>query len=72
MEDFYFNESDLVDGSLFIAGVEPGDFVVIDGNGELCFPDMQAVTNDGVKGTSVHFRSNFDHGSDYRIKYIAN
>ena len=72
MEDFYFNESDLVDGSLFIAGAEPGDFVVIDGNGELCFPDMQAVTNDGVKGTSVHFGSNFDHGSDYRIKFIAN
>ena len=72
MEDFYFNESDLVDGSLFIAGVEPGDFVVIDGNGELCFPDMQAVTNDGVKGTSVHFGNSFEHGSDYRIKFIAN
>ena len=72
MEDFYFNESDLVDGSLFIAGAEPGDFVVIDGNGELCFPDMQAVTKDGVKGTSVHFGNSFDHGSDYRIKFIAN
>lgn len=72
MEDFYFNESDLVDGSLFIAGAEPGDFVVIDGNGELCFPDIQTVTNDGVKGTSVHFGNSFDHGSDYRIKFIAN
>ena len=72
MEDFYFNESHLVDGSLFIAGAEPGDFVVIDGNGELCFPDMQAVTKDGVKGTSVHFGNSFDHGSDYRIKFIAN
>ena len=72
MEDFYFNESHLVDGSLFIAGTEPGDFVVIDGNGELCFPDMQAVTNDGVKGTSVHFGNSFEHGSDYKIKFIAN
>ena len=72
MEDFYFNESHLVDGSLFIAGAEPGDFVVIDGNGELCFPDMQAVTKDGVKGTSVHFGNSFEHGSDYKIKFIAN
>ena len=72
MEDFYFNESNLVNGCLFIAGAEPGDFVVINGNGELCFPDIKAVTKDGVKGTNVYFEKYRDYGSDYKIKFIAN
>lgn len=72
MEDFYFNESDLTDGRLFIAGVEPGDFIVINGNGELCFPDIKAVTKDGVKGTNVYFEKYRDYGNDYKIKFIAN
>ena len=72
MQDFYFNESDLDGGRLFIAGAEPGDFVVITGNGELCFPDIKAVEKDGVKGANVYFEHYRDYGSDYKIKFIAN
>ena len=72
MEDFYFNESNLTNGRMFIAGVEPGDFLVINGNGELCFPDIKAVTKDGVKGTNVYFEKYRDYGNDYKIKFLAN
>ena len=72
MEDFYFNESNLTNGRLFIAGVEPGDFVVITGNGELCFPDIKATVKDGVAGTNVYFENYRDFGADYKIKFMAN
>lgn len=72
MEDFYFNESNLTNGRLFIAGVEPGDFVVITGNGELCFPDIKATVKDGVAGTNVYFENYRDFGADYKIKFLAN
>jgi len=70
MQDFYFNESNLVNGELFIAGVEAGDFFVIDGNGEICFPVMRAETRDGIQGTLISTIS-FEHG-DCRVKFIAN
>lgn len=70
MQDFYFNESNLVNNELFIAGVEPGDFFVLEGNGEICFPVMRIDTRNGMNGTvisSIHF----EHG-DCRVKFIAN
>ena len=72
MQDFYFNESDLTNGRLFIAGAEPGDFVVITGNGELCFPDIKAATRDGVAGTNVYFESFRHYDNDYKIKFLSN
>ena len=70
MQDFYFNESNLVNGELFIAGVESGDFFVIDGNGEICFPIMRTETRDGMNGTVIS-SINFEYG-DCRVKFIAN
>lgn len=72
MQDFSFNESNLVDGLLFIAGANPGDFVVVAGNGELCHPDIRAVVKDGVAGTNVYFESFRDFGHDYNIRFVCN
>lgn len=71
MQDFYFNQTDLTDGKLFVAGAEPGDFVVIAGNGELCLPDIKSAIENGVSGTIVFFQQYVDYGSDYRIKFIS-
>ena len=67
MQDFYFGESDLVNGELFIADVEVGDFFVLDWDGEICFPRMKNV-NGGVTISSLSF---VDDGK-YRVKFIAN
>ena len=72
MQDFYFNQADLTDGKLFVAGAGPGDFVVIAGNGELCLPDIKSAIENGVSGTIVFFEQYVDYGSDYRIKFISN
>ena len=71
MQDFYFSESNLVNGELFIEGVEVGDFFIFDWNGELCFPTMRNGEKDGVQGAIVSGLS-FYGGSEYRVKFFAN
>ena len=71
MQDFYFNQTNLTDGELFIAGAKPGDFVVIAGNGELCLLDIKATTKGGVSGTSVYFEEYVDYGSDYQVRFVS-
>ena len=68
--DFYFNESNLVDGKLFIEGVEPGDFFVIDDQGMICFPNMKPGVMNGGAGTIISIGTALDGSGDYRIKFI--
>lgn len=71
MQDFYFNESNLVDGSLFVEGAMPEDFVVFNHLGELVLTTMTVGENEGVSGTYVNMSGYDFAGGECRVGVIS-
>lgn len=71
MQDFLFNESNLIDGRLFIEGAMPGDFIILNNLGELILAATVAGESGGLSGSYVDMAEYEFTDFDYKVKFIS-
>lgn len=71
MQDFYFNESNLIDGRLFIEGAMPGDFVIFNNLGELLLAAIIVGESGGLSGSYIDMNGYDFTDGDYKVRFIS-